>query len=44
MWRSLLRGAENLEKRYIIHIAGFNLGILLRALFSFGTPRGWADA
>jgi hypothetical protein len=27
--RSLLRGIENIEKRYIIHIAGFNLGILL---------------
>ena len=32
------------EKRYIIHVAGFNLGLLLRALFGFGTPRGWADA
>ncbi len=27
--RSLLRGIESIEKRYIIHIAGFNLGILL---------------
>ena len=35
---------KNIEKRYIIHIAGFNLGILLRALFGFGSPRGWADA
>ena len=42
--RSLLRGIENIEKRYIIHIAGFNLGILLHALFGFGTPRGLADA
>ena len=39
-----LRGLANVEKRYIIHVAGFNLGILLRALFGFGTPRGWADA
>ncbi len=33
-----LRGLANVEKRYIIHLAGFNLGILLRALFGFGTP------
>ena len=39
-----LRGPANVEKRYIIHVAGFNLGILLRALFGFGTPKGWADA
>ncbi len=39
-----LRGAVNVEKRYIIHLAGFNLGILLRALFGFGTSKGWADA
>ena len=44
MRRSFLRGLENIEKRYIIHIAGFNLGVLLRALFGFGTPKGWADA
>ena len=39
-----LRGLANVEKHYIIHVAGFNLGILLRALFGFGSPRGWADA
>ena len=44
MRRVHLRGLANVEKRYIIHVAGFNLGILLRALFGFGTPRGWADA
>ena len=44
MRRTFLRGMENVEKRYIIHIAGFNLGILLRALFGFGTPKGLADA
>ena len=44
MRRVHLRGLANVEKRYIIHLAGFNLGILLRALFGFGTPRGWADA
>ena len=44
MRRVHLRGLANVEKRYIIHVAGFNLGILLRALFGFGSPRGWADA
>ena len=44
MRRSFLRGLEKIENRYIIHIAGFNLGVLLRALFGFGTPKGLADA
>ena len=44
MRRSFLRGIENIEKRYLIHIAGFNLGVLLCALFGFGTPKGLADA
>ena len=44
MRRVHLRGLANVEKHYIIHVAGFNLGILLRALFGFGSPRGWADA
>ena len=44
MRRVHLRGLANVEKCYIIHVAGFNLGILLRALFGFGTPKGWADA
>ena len=39
-----LRGLENIEKRYIIHVAGFNLGILVSALFGVGTAKGWADA
>ena len=44
MRRLWLRGLENIEKRYIIHVSGFNLGILMRALFGVGTPKGWADA
>lgn len=44
MRRVHLRGLANVEKRYLIHVAGFNLGILLRALFGSGTPKGWADA
>ena len=37
--RAWLRGRENLHKRYLIHVAGFNLGILMRALFGCGTPK-----
>ena len=44
MRRVWLRGLENIEKRYIIHVSAFNLGILMRALFGVGTPKGWADA
>jgi transposase len=33
-----------LQKRYLIHVAGFNLGILMRALFGCGTPREAASA
>ena len=39
MRRAWLRGRENVQKRYLIHIAAFNLGILMRALFGRGTPR-----
>jgi transposase len=37
--RTWLRGRENVHKRYLIHVAGFNLGILMRALFGKGTPK-----
>lgn len=44
MRRTWLRGRENVHKRYLIHVAGFNLGVLMRALFGCGTPRGAASA
>jgi len=37
-----LRGLENIRKRYIVHVAGFNLGIVMRKLIGVGTPRGMA--
>ena len=43
MRRAWLRGRENVHKRYLI-LAGFNLGILMRALFGSGTPREAASA
>ena len=39
MRRAWLRGRQNVHKRYLIHVAGFNLGILMRAMFGQGTPR-----
>ncbi len=44
MRRTWLRGRENIHKRYLIHVAGYNLGILMRALFGCGTPREAASA
>jgi transposase len=34
-----LRGHENILKRVLVHIAGFNLGLVMRAAFGFGKPR-----
>ena len=44
MRRAHLRGTENIEKRYQIHVTGFNLGLLMRSLLGVGTPKGWAEA
>ena len=44
MRRTWLRGRENVHKRYLVHVAGYNLGILMRALFGCGTPRQAASA
>lgn len=35
-----LRGRDNIHKRQLLHVAGFNLGLLMRALVGVGTPRG----
>ena len=34
-----LRGHRNILKRLLIHLAGFNLGVLCRQLIGVGTPR-----
>jgi hypothetical protein len=39
MRRTWLRGRENVQKRYLIHVAGHNLGILMRHLIGAGTPK-----
>jgi transposase len=39
MRRAWLRGRENLSKRYLVHVAGYNLGLIMRLLVGAGTPR-----
>lgn len=41
--RMHLRGHENILKRLLIHVAGFNLSILLRKVMGAGTPKQWKD-
>ena len=31
--------AENVHKRYLLHVAGHNLSLLMRKLIGAGTPR-----
>jgi transposase len=38
--RTYLRGHANIAKRVLIHLSGFNLGLLMRRLLGTGTPRG----
>ncbi|MGH7863389.1 MAG: transposase [Candidatus Binataceae bacterium] len=42
--RSWLRGLEKIRKRYLMTIAAHNLGVMMRALFGIGTPRGLQTA
>ena len=44
MRRTHLRGHPNILKRLLIHAAGFNLGLVMRALIGVGTPRGLQGA
>jgi transposase len=40
MRRTHLRKHNNILKRLLIHVAGMNLGLLLRSMYGVGTPRG----
>lgn len=40
MRRVHLRGRGNILKRYLIHVAAFNLSLIMRQIFGTGTPRG----
>lgn len=39
MRRTHLRGHQNILKRVVVHVAGFNLGLLMRHLTGVGKPR-----
>jgi transposase len=43
MRRTYLRGQDNILKRLLVHVAGCNLGLLMRRNFGFGTPRGLSE-
>ena len=43
MRRTWLRGRENVHKRYLVHVAGYNLGVLMRTLLGAGTPKEAAE-
>jgi transposase len=47
MRRAWLRERDNLKKRYLVHVAGYDLGLVMRLLVGAGTPReflAWASA
>lgn len=44
MRRCWLRGTVNILKRLLVHVAAYNLGLVMRKLLGKGTPRGLADA
>jgi hypothetical protein len=39
MRRTHLRKHNNILKRLLVHVAGMNLGLLLRSMYGVGTPR-----
>jgi transposase len=43
MRRAWLRGCDNLHKRYLVHVAGYNLGLIMRLIIGAGTPREFSD-
>jgi len=44
MRRTHLRGRENVQKRYLLHVAGHNLSLLMRKIIGSGTPKEAASA
>jgi transposase len=43
MRRTHLRGRENILKRLLVHVGGFNLGLVMRKRFGIGKPRRVQD-
>jgi len=42
--RTRLRGRTNVSKRYLLQASAANLGLVMRNLYGWGTPRGWAES
>ena len=42
--RTRLRGRTNVSKRYLLQASAANLGLVMRTLYKWGTPRGMAEA
>ena len=42
--RVALRGIKNVTKRYTIQAVAYNLALIMRTIFGYGTPKGMADA
>jgi len=42
--RTWLRGLLNVTKRYVVQVAGYNLGVLMRKLFGVGKPKALQGA
>ena len=43
MRRTHLRKHDNILKRQLVHVAGFNLSLIFRKLLGAGTPREWKN-
>jgi transposase len=43
MARMTVRGFANVAKRYLMHAAGYNIALVMRHLYKYGTPREAAD-
>jgi transposase len=41
MRRTHLKGRQNIKKRLLVHVGGFNLGLVMRKIMGRGTPRGF---
>jgi transposase len=42
--RTRLRGRTNVNKRYLLQASAANLGLVMRTLYKWGSPRGMAEA
>lgn len=40
--RTWIRGLEEVAKRYLVVVMGYNLGVVMRKLFGAGKPKEWA--